>query len=130
MLADVAVAGGADRGISLIGLLHHRAEHAGELRKRALQDRLAKVDVAEHTLARILQSSKRRDREESFRAGGEMRRGGEGAVLLAAEVMKETALREPRATADIVDRRRRIALRADHVDRSLEQSRACCLLDR
>jgi hypothetical protein len=53
VLADVAVAGCPDRRMRFIRLLRHRSEEAGELRQLALKDRLAELNVAEHTLARV-----------------------------------------------------------------------------
>ncbi|HZZ25150.1 MAG TPA: hypothetical protein VFE60_22455 [Roseiarcus sp.] len=53
MFADIAVAGRSYGGVRVVGLLHHGAEQAGELRQLALKDRLAKIDVAKHPVARV-----------------------------------------------------------------------------
>src|SRR5262249_12850 len=50
MTADRARAGIADRGMAIIGFLHHRAHKTGELRHRAGQNCFAEVDVAEHAV--------------------------------------------------------------------------------
>ena len=103
VFADVAIAGGADVGICFIGFLHHRAEETGELRQRPLQNAFAKVDIAEDALARIGKPAKRRCGKQCLGARGEMRGGGDGARLLAGEVMEEPALGEPGPRADVVD---------------------------
>jgi hypothetical protein len=60
-----------------------------------------------------------------------MRRGGDGAVLFAPKVMKEAALCEAGSMTDVVDRRRRIALRSDDVDGGVEQAHpSVCTLGR
>ena len=53
VLANVTVTRGADRRMRVVGLLHHRAEQAGELGQLALQDCLAKGDVAEYARPRV-----------------------------------------------------------------------------
>ncbi len=85
MLADVALAGLAHRRMRLVGLLHHRAEQAGELGQLALKDRLAEIDVAEHVCARVGQPRVRGRVEDRVGACGEMCRGRDGAGFLAGE---------------------------------------------
>ncbi len=77
VLADVAVAGRPNGGMGLVGLLHHRAEEAGELRQVALKDRLAEVHVAENAGARIGQEAVGRSVEQRVGVRGEMRRRGD-----------------------------------------------------
>src|SRR5215471_16621503 len=50
-----------------------------------------------------------------------MRRRLDRQFLLAFEMMEEAALGEARIVADVVNRRRRIALGADDVQRGIEQ---------
>ena len=72
-------------GMGLVGLLHHRAEEAGELRQFALKDRLAKVDVAEDAVARVGQERVGRGVEQRVGVRREMRGRGDGAGLLLAK---------------------------------------------
>ena len=108
-------------GMGVVGLLHHRAEQAGELRQVALKDRLAEIDVAEHPLARVGEARIGRGVEHGVGVRGEMGRRGDGAGFLAGEVMEERALGEAGLGADVLDAGGRIALRADHVDGGVEQ---------
>jgi len=57
VLADVAVAGLANGGMGFVGLLHHRAEQAGELRQLALKNSFAEIYVAERARRRIGQGA-------------------------------------------------------------------------
>src|SRR5437763_1376731 len=63
-------------------------------------------------------------RAMTWRGAGEarpVRGGGDGQIVLALEVMEEAALGDARLAADVVDRAPRIALRADHVQRGVEE---------
>ena len=121
MLADVTVAGLADDGMGVVGLLNHRAEQAGELGQFARQNRLAELDIAEHARPRIGKPGVRRGVEDRVRVGGEMRRSRHGARLLAGEMMEERPLGEAGLGADVLDAGRRIALRADDVSGRVEE---------
>ena len=121
MRADVAVAGGANGGMGIVGLLHHGSEEAGELRQFALKDRLAEVDIAEHARSRVGQMAVRRGVEQRVGVGGEMRRRRDRAGFLGFEMVEERALGQARLGADVLDARGRIAFGADHVDGRVEQ---------
>ena len=51
--ANISLARAADRGVGLVGLLHHRAKEAGELGDGAGDDRAPEMDVAEQAIERI-----------------------------------------------------------------------------
>ena len=121
VLADVAVAGGANGGMGVVGLLHHRAEEAGELRQLALKDRFAEVDIAEDAVARVGQAAIGLSLEQRVGVRREPPRRGDGAGLLACEMVEERALGEPRLGANVLDPRGRIALGTDHMDRRVEE---------
>jgi hypothetical protein len=54
--ASRTVDGRADLRVGLIGFLHHRADQAGELENRPGENRFAKIDVAEHSVERIVET--------------------------------------------------------------------------
>src|SRR5262245_6250898 len=53
MSADRARASIADRGMAVIGFLHHRTDEAGELRHCPGQNCFAEIDIAEHAVERL-----------------------------------------------------------------------------
>jgi len=103
MGADVAIAGLADSGMSLVSLLDHGAQQAGELGKLAEENCLAKVDVAEQAVDRVGQAAIGSLGKRALGHGRKMLGGGQGQVFLALEVVKETALGEAGGFADVFD---------------------------
>ena len=122
--ADIGVTCAADRGVGVVGLLHHGAEEAGELGDGSDQYRRAEIDVAEQAIQGIRQLAIGRVTEKPLGHLRKMRGRGDRKVFLALEVMKERTLREAGRAADIVHRARRVALRADHMHRRVEQAGA------
>src|SRR5882724_2572599 len=122
VLGDMALAGLADRGMGLVGLLHHRPQETGELGQLALEDRPAEIDVAEEALHRIGQLAVRRAGEDAVSPRGEVPGRGDRELLLAVEMVEEAALGEPGELAHIVDRRCPVTLGADHPQRGVENA--------
>ena len=115
------LAGGANVGVGRVGLLHQRAEQAGVVGQFALQDLGAEIDVAEQALQRVVEATIRRGGEEALGHFVPERRGRQREIVLAFEVVEEAALGDARGVADVVDRGRRIAALADHMQRRVEQ---------
>jgi len=122
--ADIGVTGAADRGVGVVGLLHHGAEEAREFGDWPREDRRAEIDITEQAIQRIGELAIRRVAEKPLGHLRKMRHRGDREVFLALEVMKERTLRKMGRAADVVDRARRVALRADHLHRRVEQAGA------
>jgi len=124
MGADIGVAGAADGGMRVVGLLHHGAEKAGEGRDGPVHDGGAKVDIAEEAIERIGGRTIGRRAEKLVRHLCEVRRRGDRQILLALEMMKEGPLGEASLAADIVHRGGRIAFGADNLHGGVEKTDA------
>ena len=118
---DLALAGGADRRVGGVGLLHHGAEEAGVFGQLALEDLAAEVDVAEQALERVGERLVGGGGEEAGGHLAEMGGGGDAELLLGAEVVEEGALGDAGRLAELVDRGGGEALAADHVHGGVEQ---------
>jgi hypothetical protein len=119
---DRACAGIANRRIAVVRFLHHRAGQAGEPGKRALQNRLAEVDVAEHPGERIGVTVVGRRCEQAARHLRPVVSGGDSHVVLAGEMMEERALGHAGGGAKVIDRRCRVTLRPDDRHSGVEDS--------
>ena len=122
--ADIGVTGAADRGVGVVSFLHHGAEEAGELWEGSGEDSFAEIDIAQQAIQGIRELVIRRVAEKSLGHLRKMRRRGDREIFLALEVMKERTLCQTGRLADVVHRARRVALRADHLHRRIEQAGA------
>ena len=119
--ADVRVARGPNVGVRVVGLLDHRAEQAGELRQRALQDRDAEIHVTQQPVERVGDVLVGGGCKQTVGHRREMGRRGKRQLLLGVEVMEETALGETGGFADVFDARRRIPFGPDDVQGGVEE---------
>ena len=124
MRADIGVTGAADRGVGVLSFLHHCAKEARKFGDWPREDRRAEIDIAEQAIQGIRELTIRRAAEKPLGHLRKMRRRSDREIFLALEVMKERTLREAGRAADIVHRARRVALRADHLHRRVEQAGA------
>ena len=122
--ADIGVTGATDRGVGVVSFLHHGAEEAGELWEGSGEDSCAEIDIAEQAIQGIREPAIRRVAEKPLGHLRKMRGRGDREIFLALEVMKESTLCQTGRLADIVHRARRVALRADHLHRRIEQAGA------
>ena len=121
VFAEVRVARYADGRVRVVDLLDHRAEQAGVVRQRTLQDRDAEIHVAQQPVQRVGGALVRRRRKHRVSHGREMRRCGKRQVFLALEVMEEAAFGEFGGLTNVFDARCRVALGADDVERGVEE---------
>jgi hypothetical protein len=120
--ADVGVTRVADRGVCVVRLLHHGAEEAGEFGDGPGEDRRAEFDIAEQAIQRIRELAIGRGTEKPLSHLGKMCGCGDRQIFLAIEVMEEGALGQAGCRADVVHRGPRIALRADHLHRRIQEA--------
>jgi hypothetical protein len=126
VIADACLAGIADLGIGLVDFLHHRSDKTRKLRNVAGKEGPAEIDVTENPLERIGMAMIGRGREQRAGRLGPIVGRRDGNRFLALEVMKEGPLRHARFGAKLIDRRRDVALGADHGQSGLQQLASCC----
>ncbi len=97
------------------------ADQASVKRDLAGNERDAKIDIAQHAIARIAQRTVRRAAKQRRRHRAEALDGGNPKVFLAVEMMKEAAFGDARRGADVVDRAAGIALGPDNIAGRIEQ---------
>src|SRR5690606_9971896 len=93
-----------------------------ELGYRAGEQVLAKIEVGEDALERIVLVMVRRGREQGGGDGGPMPGGGHAEFLLASEMVKERTLRHARRPAQVVDGGGRVALLAHDLECGVEDA--------
>lgn len=108
-----------------MNLLHHGADEAGELGDVAAQKLFAKIDVSQKAVQRIADFLIGRGFENLVRNGGPILSRRDRHIFFRFEVMKERALGDSRRFAKVIDRRRGIALRADHFQCRVQNFFAC-----
>ncbi len=111
----------ADCRVTVVRFLYHRAEQTGVIGKFAVQARGAHVDVPQHPFARIVKCLEGGLREECIGDVGKVLHGRDRQGLFVLKVVEKRALADPRLSTQFVDRRRRIALHADHVKSRVEE---------
>ena len=121
MTADTRVAGVADGGMGVVGLLHHRADEASELGDFASDERPAEIEVGQHPVERIFVLVIRRGGEQRPRGFGPIIGHRNAKRLLGREMMEKRAFGDARCGAQLVDCRRRIAVGANGFYRGVEQ---------
>src|ERR1700722_14541269 len=99
----------ANLRVRAIDLLHQRAEKTGELGDFALEELLAKIEVAQDPMERIAVLLVRRAAEKDRWCVGPVVRRSDRKRLLALEMVKECALGDAGLDTKLIDRRRRIA---------------------
>src|SRR5512135_2155850 len=97
MFRQQPIAGEAKVRMRRIGLLDGRADQAGVKRDLALQQRDAKIDIAEHAIARIARGPVWRTRKQRRRHGAKPLDRGNAELFFAVEVMKKLPLVTPAA---------------------------------
>src|SRR5262249_46867843 len=97
------------------------AEQTGVKRDLAGKERNAKIDIAEHTIARIGQRTVRRVAKQRRRHGAKALDRGNPERFLGVEVMKEAAFGDPGGGANVIDRAAGIALGPYDVAGRIEQ---------
>ena len=122
MSEDAGRTGVANIGMGAVHLLRHGADETGELRKFTVDDRAAKVDIAEHTVERILVRVVGRGTKEFGRRLGPVLGRRDAHGLLALEVVKEGARGHARSLAEVADRGCGKSLAADDIAGRLEKA--------
>ena len=112
-----ALQGVANGRRGIVGFLDHRPDQAGEFRHRPGQDGPAKVEIAEHPIQRVVMIVIRRRFEEPTGCRRPVIGRRHAQCFLAGKMMKEPAFGHPGGTAQVIHRRRGIALGPDHVER-------------
>lgn len=105
MARDAAFAGLADGRRRLVGLLHHGADKAGEIRQATLQERLAKSHIGENTTQRIGVVMIGRSSKQRPRHLGPIVRRGNGEFILALEMVEKAPFGDARRCAEVINRR-------------------------
>src|SRR5262245_3949744 len=123
MLTDAGVASASNCWARLESLLHHRADKARELGNVAGEQLLSELEVAENTLQRVRVPVIGRSRKKLSSHIGPMLYVGDAEVLLGLEVVEEGALGDIARRAQVIHRRRRIALGANDLQRHVENLR-------
>lgn len=111
---------GANGGMAVEDLLHHRAEEAGDVGRPADEERDAEVDIAEDSRGWVGEGVVAGIGEDGGGAVAPMIRRGDREGLLVGEVMEEGALADARDPADVLDAARLVAAGADLVGRGVE----------
>src|SRR5580692_7351146 len=124
MSADACIARLSNIGVGLVCLLNHRSGETGEFRDLTTQDGLAKIEVAEDAIKRIVESVVGSGREECDAQLRPMIRGCDRERVLTRKVVKERALGYAGPGAEFVNGSRGVALRADDRDGRVEKLRA------
>src|SRR3546814_1988365 len=104
--------------------LFRSADEAGVIFCRSVEHRQPEIDMAEQPAQRIVEVDVRRHLEHRARAVGPALRRRDRQILLRREMMEKGPLGHARRRADLVDRRRRIALLADGGMRRRDQLRS------
>src|SRR5690606_3667761 len=102
MTSDAPFTRVSNRGRRFIGLLHHGADEASELRNLSLKERLAKADIGEDAIERICVLVIRRLRKKLSRHFGPVVRRSHSKFILTLEVMKESALGHASCLAKLI----------------------------
>ena len=102
-------------------LLNHRASETRELCNLTAQDFLAKIEVTQDAIKRIIEAVIRSGRETCVAQLRPMIGGCDGERVLARKVVKERTLRHAGPGAEFVNGRCRVALLADDRDGRFEQ---------
>src|SRR5580698_9018779 len=121
MPADGCIARIANVGVSEVCLLNHRASETRELCNIAAQHGLAKVEVAEEALERIIESLVGSGSEQRFGRLRPMIGGCDGERFLTRKVMKERTLGHAGPGAEFVNGRCGVALLTDDRDGCVDE---------
>ena len=114
VFTDILVTRLADERMRFVDFLHHGAEEASELGQSALEDRLAKIDVAEEAIHGVGQGAIGRCCEYAVGHRRKMPGGRDRQFILAFEMVEETAFGDARSVANVVDCGGRITFGADN----------------
>ena len=112
---NVSSAGAAHVRMSAVCFLNDGSREAAEVGQIANQCRLAKINVGEETIERIVGLVIRRVGEEIDRKRIPAGRRRQPEVFLAGEVMKKATLGDARLGADVFDPRRCVPLGTNHL---------------
>src|ERR1700730_14982483 len=90
--ADISLTRATNRGVRIVGLLHHGAEEAGEVGDRPGDERTPEIDVAEQAIQWIGELAIGCRAKKLLGQLREARGRRDGQIFLALEVMEERAL--------------------------------------
>jgi hypothetical protein len=106
----------------LVSLLNHGAEQTREFVQLALQERLAKIHIAQEPIDRVGQRPIRSGGEQAVRPRREVAGRRYRQIFLAREVMEEGALGDACAVAELLHGGPRITPGADDIHGNVQQS--------
>jgi len=121
MTADAGIARVSNVGVGPVCLLNHRASETRELCNVTAQHCLAKIEVAEDAIKRILESVVGSGSEKRIAQLRPMIGGCDRERVLTRKVVKERTLRHAGPGAEFIDGRCRVALLADDRDGRVEK---------
>jgi len=121
VFAEGSLAGLADCRMRLVGLLHHGAQETGEFGQRPLQERLAKLHIAQEAIDRVNELPIGCGGKQTVRQRRKMPGRRYRQIFLGREVMEECALGHPGALADVIHRGCRVTPGADDIHGRVQQ---------
>src|SRR5580658_1958065 len=101
--ADACIAGASNAGVASVCFLHHGTQQTGELCNGTAQHRLAKIEVTDDPIQRIVQMMVGSGSEQGLTHFRPIACGRERQRFFARKMVKERALRYASAGAEFVN---------------------------